>query len=47
MGTQVANPDDVLIEFIALYNAWGKPEQADEYKAIRELTLANLAIDPG
>ncbi len=46
MGTRNANPDDVLVEYIALYRAWGKPERAREYEAIRELTLANLPFDP-
>jgi len=46
LGTNNANPDDILIEFIALYNDWGKPELADEYQAMRERTLASLPIDP-
>jgi tetratricopeptide (TPR) repeat protein len=46
MGTRKQNPDDILVEFIELYDAWGKPERADEYEAIRDLTLANLPIDP-
>jgi serine/threonine protein kinase/tetratricopeptide (TPR) repeat protein len=46
MGTRNTNPDDILVEFIALYNAWGKPEKADEYHALREQTLAHLPIDP-
>ena len=46
LGTRNKNPDDVLIEFIALYTAWGKPEKADEYRVLRDKTLANLPIDP-
>jgi len=46
LGTHNSNPDDVLVEFINLYNAWGKPERAAEYQAIRDQTLANLPIDP-
>jgi serine/threonine protein kinase/tetratricopeptide (TPR) repeat protein len=47
LGTLNANPDDVLIEFIALYQAWAKHDLAHEYQALREQTLANLPPDPG
>jgi serine/threonine protein kinase len=46
LGTRNTTPDDVLVEYIALYNAWDKPEKALEYQAIREETLANLPPDP-
>ena len=46
LGTRNRNPDDVLVEFMRLYEAWGKPEKADEYRLLREQTLANLPMDP-
>jgi hypothetical protein len=46
MGTRNATPDDILVEYIALYQAWGKPERAREYEVMREQTLANLPFDP-
>jgi hypothetical protein len=36
LGTIDANPDDVLIEFIALYEAWGKTEKATEYRRLQQ-----------
>jgi hypothetical protein len=35
-GTWRSHPDDVLLEYAALYNAWGKPEKADEYRRLRQ-----------
>ena len=31
-GTSIFNPDDIVVEFIALYDDWGKPEKAAEYR---------------
>ncbi|MCI0366172.1 MAG: serine/threonine-protein kinase [Phycisphaerales bacterium] len=36
LGTCRHNPDDVLVELIALYDAWGKPDKADEYRRMRD-----------
>jgi hypothetical protein len=46
LGTRNLTPDDILIEFIALYSAWGKPERVQAYEALRQQTLANLPFDP-
>jgi hypothetical protein len=46
LGTRTVNPDDVLVEYIGLYRAWGKPQRAREYEIMRAQTLANLPIDP-
>jgi hypothetical protein len=46
MGTRNTTPDDILVEFIALYVAWQKPDKVREYDAIRQRTLANLPFDP-
>ncbi|GMU38872.1 MAG: serine/threonine-protein kinase [Phycisphaerae bacterium] len=32
-------PDNLLVEFIALYDAWGKPEQAAEYRRLQNEVL--------
>jgi tetratricopeptide (TPR) repeat protein len=34
-GTDDKTAGDLIAEFIALYRAWGKPELADEYEAMR------------
>ena len=34
LGTWQAHPDDILMELIALYEAWGKPDVADRYRAL-------------
>jgi len=31
-GTCRQNPDDVIVEWVELYDAWGKPEQAETYR---------------
>jgi serine/threonine protein kinase len=38
-GTWNNMPDDVIIEFIALYQAWGKPDKVAEYERLREEAL--------
>jgi len=35
MGTWDSHPDDIIIEFIALYEPWGKPDKAEEYRRLR------------
>jgi tetratricopeptide (TPR) repeat protein len=35
-GTWDSYPDDVIAAFIGLYEAWGKAEQAAEYRSLRE-----------
>jgi tetratricopeptide (TPR) repeat protein len=32
LGTNVTNPDDIISAFIALYEAWGKPDPMTEYQ---------------
>jgi non-specific serine/threonine protein kinase/serine/threonine-protein kinase len=34
LGTSLLNPDDIIVEFIALYDEWGKLEKAAEYRAM-------------
>ncbi|MCC7290966.1 MAG: serine/threonine protein kinase [Phycisphaerales bacterium] len=34
-----AYPDNLLVELIALYDAWGKPDQADEHRRLRDEVL--------
>jgi hypothetical protein len=34
-GTTSAHADDILFELIGLYEAWRKPEKADEYRQMR------------
>jgi len=46
LGTRTTTPDDILLGFIELYTAWGKPDLAGRYQAMREQTLANLPFDP-
>lgn len=46
LGTRTVNPDDVLVEYIGLYRAWGKPQRAREYEIMREQTLASPPVDP-
>jgi hypothetical protein len=38
LGTCLANPDDLLLELIALYDAWGRPEEAERHRREWELT---------
>jgi eukaryotic-like serine/threonine-protein kinase len=45
-GTDLSQPDDLIAEFIALYQAWGKPQKVQEYQALREQALAEIA-SPG
>jgi hypothetical protein len=40
-GTWTAHPDDVILQFIALYDAWGKPEKVEEYQRLRAEALAS------
>jgi hypothetical protein len=42
-GTLDSTPDDLLVELIALYHAWGKPERSREYEAERERATEPLA----
>lgn len=35
-GTLDTYPDDVVLAFIALYDAWGKPERVGEYQRLRD-----------
>jgi serine/threonine protein kinase/tetratricopeptide (TPR) repeat protein len=35
VGTWDTHPDDIIIEFIALYEAWEKPDQAEAYRRLR------------
>ncbi len=37
-GTWDVRPDDTILAFIALYEAWGKPDRAEEYQRLRETT---------
>jgi len=34
-GTHYSHPDDIILGFIALYEAWGKPHKAAEYRRLR------------
>jgi len=45
-GTRMSTPDDILLEYIALYSAWGKPEKLLEFENMRSETMANLPFDP-
>ena len=38
-GTLDTHPDDVLVEFIALYDAWGRAEKADGYRGLRQACI--------
>src|SRR6185369_10839947 len=38
-GTWNIVPDDVILEFIALYRAWGKADKVAEYERLREEAL--------
>jgi eukaryotic-like serine/threonine-protein kinase len=38
-GTWVMHRDDIVVEFIALYQAWGKPDRADEFRRLRDEML--------
>jgi hypothetical protein len=42
-GTSRIYRDDVITEFIALYEAWGKPEKVKHYQALREEVLHGVA----
>jgi tetratricopeptide (TPR) repeat protein len=42
-GTWMAHPDDLLVEFIALYQTWNKPEQAAEYARMRAEMIGGIA----
>ncbi|MCI0676007.1 MAG: serine/threonine-protein kinase, partial [Phycisphaerales bacterium] len=35
-STMLSHPDDIILEFIALYEAWGKAEKVQEYRCLRE-----------
>jgi hypothetical protein len=40
MQAQAIAKVDLLLEFIALYEAWGKPDRALDYQRLRKETLA-------
>ncbi len=40
LGGADTHPDDVVLAFIALYEAWGKPDEAEEYRRLRDQVLA-------
>jgi tetratricopeptide (TPR) repeat protein len=35
LGTLQTHPDDIILEFIALYDAWGQADRAEEYRQLR------------
>jgi hypothetical protein len=39
LGTVFANPDDLVVGFIDLYEAWGRPAEAAEYRRLRDESL--------
>jgi tetratricopeptide (TPR) repeat protein len=41
-GTWYWTPDDLIVEFIALYQAWGKPERVPEYERLQYEALHPL-----
>jgi hypothetical protein len=41
-GTWDNTPDDVIVEFIALYKAWSKPAKIAEYERLRYEALHPL-----
>jgi 8-oxo-dGTP pyrophosphatase MutT (NUDIX family) len=43
LGTLTSHPDDIILEFIALYDAWGKPDRAEEYRRLRTEVTSALA----
>ncbi len=42
-GTSWFNPDDIIVESIALYEAWNKPEKAAEYRLLLKEVQSALA----
>jgi tetratricopeptide (TPR) repeat protein len=38
-GTWGSHPDDIVLGFIALYEAWGKPEELQKYQRMRDEML--------
>jgi len=48
VGTWETHPDDVILGYIELYDAWGKPDKAEEYRRLRaEVIGARAGIEPG
>ncbi len=41
-GTWNSVPDDIIVGFIALYQAWGRPEKVDEYRRLQHEALHPL-----
>ncbi|RJP41933.1 MAG: serine/threonine protein kinase [Phycisphaerales bacterium] len=41
MGTYSTHPDDLILGFIALYDAWGRTDLAAEYRHMREEVLSS------
>jgi hypothetical protein len=44
-GTWDTHPDDVIVAFIALYDAWGMPERAREYQRLRDQVIESRRRD--
>jgi hypothetical protein len=42
-GTLRFYPDDLILDFIALYQAWGKSEEMQRYQALLEQNRQGLA----
>jgi tetratricopeptide (TPR) repeat protein len=38
-GTWDTHPDDMILAYITLYKAWGKPERVEEYQQLRQRVL--------
>ena len=45
-GTWNIVPDDLIIEFIGLYRAWGKPEKVAEYLLLQQEALNQYGAGP-
>ncbi len=43
IGTWDTHPDDVITEFIALYDRWGRPEKAEDYQRLRAELMDSAA----
>src|SRR6185503_5375934 len=46
LGTSTTSPDDVLVAFIDLYEAWDKFDKAKEYRALRDDGLTRQSAVP-
>jgi tetratricopeptide (TPR) repeat protein len=46
-GTRYDMLDDIIIEFIALYQAWGKPDKVAEYQSLQREALATRRVASG